>query len=145
MKIYVVTSGCYSDYHIERVYTDKAAAEAYCNTMDLYNLYDDEDSPRIEVYETSEAEKFETKWVKICGEFNNKGELVNKYRLNEEEEYQIPKLETTEYGDEITICIKPRQDEKAKDFRERVNKILIDTYYFFVDKLFKERRKQWKS
>src|SRR5574344_868875 len=63
-----------SDYHIERVYTDKAAAEAYCNTMDLYNLYDDEDSPRIGVYETSEAEKFETKWVKICGEFNIRDE-----------------------------------------------------------------------
>ena len=42
MKIYVVTSGFYSDYHIAKVFTDKKAAEAYCNTMDLYNLYDDE-------------------------------------------------------------------------------------------------------
>ena len=31
MKIYVVTSGCYSDYHIEAVYTDEIKAKAYAN------------------------------------------------------------------------------------------------------------------
>lgn len=31
MKIYVVTSGCYSDYHIEAVYTDEDKAKAYAN------------------------------------------------------------------------------------------------------------------
>ena len=30
MKIYVITSGSYSDYRIERVFTDKAKAKAYC-------------------------------------------------------------------------------------------------------------------
>lgn len=29
MKVYIVTAGEYSDYHIDRVFTDQAAAEAY--------------------------------------------------------------------------------------------------------------------
>lgn len=31
MKVYVVTSGCYSDYHIEAVFTDKKTAYAFAN------------------------------------------------------------------------------------------------------------------
>ena len=31
LTAYVVTSGCYSDYHIEGVYTDKDKAERYAN------------------------------------------------------------------------------------------------------------------
>lgn len=30
-KVYVVTAGSYSDYHIEAVFKDRAKAEAYCN------------------------------------------------------------------------------------------------------------------
>lgn len=31
MKIYVVTSGCYSDYHIDQVFTSRKMASAYAN------------------------------------------------------------------------------------------------------------------
>lgn len=46
MKIYIVTSGCYSDYHIEKVFTDKNKAEEYKEW-----LYDAND---IEEYETED-------------------------------------------------------------------------------------------
>ena len=29
MKVYIVTSGCYSDYHIEKVFTDPEQARLY--------------------------------------------------------------------------------------------------------------------
>lgn len=46
MKIYVVTSGCYSDYHIEKVFTDKTKATEYAEWL--------EDSNDIEEYETED-------------------------------------------------------------------------------------------
>ena len=33
MKIYVVTAGSYSDYRIEKVFTDKAKAEEYAEWL----------------------------------------------------------------------------------------------------------------
>ena len=48
MEIYIVTAGCYSDYHIEAVFTSRRKAELYvaahCNT----------DNIDIEEYETAD-------------------------------------------------------------------------------------------
>lgn len=47
MKVYVVTAGSYSDYHIEKVFTDKAKAEEYAewlyepNPVEEYETEDD--------------------------------------------------------------------------------------------------------
>ena len=46
MKIYIVTSGCYSDYTIEKVFTDRAKAEEYKAWL--------RDSNDIEEYETED-------------------------------------------------------------------------------------------
>lgn len=35
---YVVTSGSYSDYSVERVYLDRAEAERFCNYRDYYQI-----------------------------------------------------------------------------------------------------------
>jgi hypothetical protein len=57
LKVYVVTEGCYSDYHIEAVFTDLEQAEIYCATH----------KGDIEEYETDEHH-FETeKKVGVCG------------------------------------------------------------------------------
>lgn len=48
MKIYVVTSGCYSDYYIDKVFTDKNKAEEF---VEWHGWYDDS---RIEEYETED-------------------------------------------------------------------------------------------
>lgn len=47
MKVYIVTSGCYSDYHINAVFLDKAQAEYYCA---LHKLEDAD----IEEYDTDD-------------------------------------------------------------------------------------------
>lgn len=51
MKIYIVTSGCYSDYGIDKVFTDKQKAEEYAEWL--------EDSNDVEEYETDDNVSFE--------------------------------------------------------------------------------------
>lgn len=51
MKTYVVTSGCYSDYHIDAVFTVKEKAEEYVK-YNAHNTYWNE--MRIEEYDTSD-------------------------------------------------------------------------------------------
>lgn len=50
MKIYIVTDGCYSDYGIRAVFTDKALAEKY---MAAYSF----DEPQIEEFDTDIVEE----------------------------------------------------------------------------------------
>ena len=58
--IYVVTSGDYSDYHIDAVFTDKALAEDFADTII---------DSRIEEYATNEKmEKTELWWRVVLGE-----------------------------------------------------------------------------
>lgn len=46
MKIYIVTDGCYSAYHIEAVFTDRKKAEMYaslneCDSVEVFETHDD--------------------------------------------------------------------------------------------------------
>lgn len=47
MKIYIVTSGCYSDYHIDAVFLEKEQAEYYCASYAS-------DEANIEEYDTDD-------------------------------------------------------------------------------------------
>lgn len=51
MKVYIVTSGEYSSYHIDRVFTDKKLANEYCRRLQKYNNYDF-NGASVEVYST---------------------------------------------------------------------------------------------
>lgn len=57
MKIYVVTSGSWEDYGINKVFLSKKAAENYCNYWNMFE--DDEDELlRIEEWDDSSDETF---------------------------------------------------------------------------------------
>lgn len=51
MKVYIVTSGEYSDYGIEIVFTDRDQAELYCAMHE-----NDYDSPRVEEWDADDVE-----------------------------------------------------------------------------------------
>lgn len=51
MKVYIVTSGEYSDYMINQVFLDREKAELYCAAQET-----DWDKPRIEEYDTFDTE-----------------------------------------------------------------------------------------
>lgn len=59
MKIYVVTSGYYSDYRIQRVFTDKKLAQKY---ISMFNGYDEAE---IEEYETEENDFHEITYIDV--------------------------------------------------------------------------------
>ncbi len=49
-KVYVVTAGCYSDYHIVRCFSDKVKAELYVSGLSGYDVEEFEmDEPEPEV------------------------------------------------------------------------------------------------
>ena len=53
MKVYIVTAGEYSDYRIERVFTNKKRANEYCEVLKKYNHFR-YDNARVEVYFTND-------------------------------------------------------------------------------------------
>lgn len=57
MKVYIVTDGCYSDYMINRVFSNRPAAEEYKKWHNIYNEIEE-----YEVYDepftTTDGEKF---------------------------------------------------------------------------------------
>ena len=112
MEIYIATSGEYSDYGIEEVFTDKKQAELYCATHGCY----------LEVYEADRT-KIETeqkpKFIWECGE-NWRGEFVcNNYR---EMTFKDIFIKSRYSSQKLKISLDSDvEDEKAK-------KILKDKY-----------------
>lgn len=121
MKVYVVTDGYYSDYHIEAVFTSKRQAELYCALhTDRYS------APCVECYETDEY-TFETDKepkIKWTGRFVWRGRdsvfrgAMRQYVLDPEE-----KIEGY-YGDEVTVTI--TLDKKFG--RKKAEKIICDKF-----------------
>ena len=78
MKVYVVTSGTYSDYHIVAAFDDKQKAEVFCaayndNCME-HRTWDD--PYYIEEYDTEENHAESNKpvnyWVTVCKNFKGR-------------------------------------------------------------------------
>lgn len=65
MKVYVITSGSYSDYSIEAVSVDKDEAERICATLNTKRKYDFDDWCSIEEYDTDEMKVESENEVKI--------------------------------------------------------------------------------
>jgi len=68
VKVYVVTSGCYSDYSIEKIFTDKQKAEEYKEWLI--------DANDVEEYETEDDMAF-NKYYKICVTYNSRHKEPN--------------------------------------------------------------------
>lgn len=85
MKIYIVTAGSYSDYHIEKVFTDKEKAENY----------------RKWCYDANDLEEYETE-----DDFQFKGfyQVMVEYKINDNGRNDPPKVSVTMCTNEhITI------------------------------------------
>jgi hypothetical protein len=55
-KVYIVTAGCYSDYHISAVFENRNNAETFCKIQKKYNKWDDD--YRIEEYNIGENSEY---------------------------------------------------------------------------------------
>lgn len=74
MKIYIVTSGCYSDYGIDAVFLSKEKAEFYAKHCAIK-----EDYPEVEEYETSDNDIIvEEKVINYFSiKMDNHGEIIS--------------------------------------------------------------------
>lgn len=76
MKIYIVTEGSYSDYHIEAVFTDREQAKLYCASHNDFCVdYEIEEWEAVEIKLDSSLEICE-RWHGI---FDFEGHFVNCY------------------------------------------------------------------
>ena len=100
MKIYIVTAGCYSGYHIEAVFTSLRKAELYvaahCNTDNIdieeYETADEKITDKNEVIgylfraELNYNKRYNKRWVVpkyLCGEarFEPKSKTLKWYEI----------------------------------------------------------------
>ena len=100
MKIYIVTAGCYSGYHIEAVFTSLRKAELYvaahCNTDNIdieeYETADEKITDKHEVIgylfraELNYNKRYNKRWVVpeyLCGEarFEPKSKTLKWYEI----------------------------------------------------------------
>lgn len=80
MKIYIVTRGCYEDYYIDKVFTDKEKAEEYrkwCN-----------DANDLEVYETEDDYKYKKYYA-----------VYISYMVTDKDKNPEPKMQIEKYND----------------------------------------------
>lgn len=80
MKIYIVTSGEYSSYHIDGVFLDREKAEYYCAVHKYNDCYGYSESMMVEEYDAEDdniqaTPINEIKYFKIV--FDNKGNVLD--------------------------------------------------------------------
>lgn len=130
MKIYVVTTGSYSDYRIEKVFTNKDKAEEFAKWC-----YDSND---VEEYDT-EDDIDVGKYYKICAQYKvydngrNETPIVNVYNCantNDGGNYTYL-TDYHKYGSNyivLTICrfVKANNDDK-NFYKQKYTKVAYDT------------------
>ncbi len=134
MKVYVVTSGEYSDYHIVAVFIDRDLAYRYATVRKLEDRWDDYN---VEIYDTddikmadvnAEEEKIKPHILYRC-EFLPNGTLLEgrdtvKEKLEEpvvEDRYNKNIVVYVPKGDKrVEECIKIARDMRAKYLAEKL-------------------------
>ena len=113
MKVYIITQGEYSDYHIVGVTLDKEVAEKCVKV----HSREDWSNPRIEVYDTDEFKKY----TKPCWEVDYDDMSVVRCEMNDE--WTPEEAELWGYGiiyaDTEQHAIKIAGERKAKMLAER--------------------------
>ncbi len=130
MKIYVITSGEYSDYHIDAVFTDKALAEEYA---------DRNPERRIETYEANKEvpEPAEVRWYYVNINTKDTSRIGVGYEPSEKMQFNYVQAYYS-YGSYLSFGVKADGASKAKAIAlERYHALLAvkDTHYPLLAKL----------
>lgn len=128
MEIYIVTSGCYSDYGINAVFSTREKAQEYC---DMHNNSSESwDSYSVETYAVDEPYE-EIPCVVMVKPCNGSVKAVL-YSENEEGEYFPSCFDMDETVKDVlgTVFVKVRF---SKD-KEAMRKSAIDYYYAYMAK-----------
>jgi len=79
VKIFIVTIGDYSDYHIEKVFTDKVKADKYGELME----------GKVEEFDTSDTEDFEEYNIITCWYYFKDKEFSSRFSTTIDEKKNL--------------------------------------------------------
>lgn len=127
-KVYIVTQGCYSDYHIVECFASKKAAKEYIESLKKYSDHEDDyfDEPDMEEWDLLDNNPMSPQSERGIMVYSTigKDDSISPTEL----EYLGEKEErTTKYF--IRRYVTFRKGENMDDFLKRAQKILIDEYY----------------
>ena len=138
MKVYIVTEGQYSDYHIEKVFLDKNEAYKYMAIEGSYSC-------QVEEYEITDnviSNTDKSLILGVCARFTNDElndiHILPKFNYdnlgffdscNNTSKYskKYKPFEFVKYYKNISL----RENETIDDFEERAKKICIDEYFIW--------------
>ena len=131
MKVYVITSGEYSDYGIDAVFTDKALAEEYA---------DRNPSRRIETYEANKEvpEPAEVRWYYVNINTKDTSRIGVGYEMCEKMQFNYVQAYYSLGSSYCCFGVKADSTSKAKAIAlERYHALLAvkDTHYPLLAKL----------
>lgn len=136
MKVYIVSAGSYSDWHIKGIFLDQEKAEKYnaivqdSNTVEEYDTMDDQIIvPVYYIYATYETKNvplgYENHLYKTKGAY---GFSVNTTNSADVCEYE--KNHTGYWSNTITICRQisklPESDEEYEALKSKYHKVCAD-------------------
>ena len=136
-KVYAVTAGCYSDYHICKIFDNKEAAEEYARQCHYSRDYWDR-SASVEIYDLEHICKKPQKepvfivdvWLNEDGTFD---EEVSLSEYNESDAYHKEIMqrgyEFDTYKHLQSMPVQVRPGESLKNFEKRARKIIIDAWH----------------
>lgn len=123
MKVYIVTSGSYSDYQIRRIFLDPEKASEYQSSVS--------DANDVAVFDTDDTEKFETFRV-LSIRSQNKYSFDVDFRLDNSLDNINPNTNYYGHSDEIHITRRIDKLEHTEDEKWK----LIDKYKKVVQDLY---------
>lgn len=136
-KVYIVTAGVYSDYHIQKVFDNKPAAEEYYRQCVLSDDYFDR-TANIEEYDLeSECAPPEKEPIKVVSLFlDKKGNFAHDvswvdYEPTDEDHKEIWDNGLYRFSKNglQEMIIEVRRCEKLDVFEKRAHKAIIDAWY----------------
>lgn len=104
MKVYIITSGCYSDYSIDAVSLDRGEAEKICATLNNNRCMD----------EFCEIEEYDTEDIKI----DTKNEIKTRFRMIVG--YKDTEIEMFECPHPVTADVNEISVERYGDGADRI-------------------------
>ena len=128
MKIYVVTSGCYSDVRIDAMFSTREKAQKY---IDAAKFDDWDEINGITEYDIDVAPTEPPKSMNVSGYFEEDELDVISFDDGKEEpwSFSMEMVDGVAFEVIFTGSIAVRPGETAEQFHERAEKVVIDKYF----------------
>ena len=128
MKIYVVTSGCYSDFHIDAMFSTREKAQKY---IDAAKFDDWDEINGITEYDIDVAPTEPPKSMSVSGYFEEDELDVISFDGSKEEpwSFSMEMVDGVAFNVTFTGNVAVHPGETAEEFHERAEKVVIDKYF----------------